>query len=1093
MMKRLFATLSLLAAVVAGGTSSLAAQGVTTSQVRGIITGANGAIGEARIVAVHMPSGTRYIGTSRADGRYAIPGMRVGGPYTITATAIGFQPRSRDEVYLTLGQATDVNLNLSAAAVTLADLTVAGQAGVLTSTRTGAATTISNEMIVALPTVSRSITDLTRLTPQARGASFAGMDDRFNNITVDGAYFNNSFGLSGQPGGRTGVSPIPLDALEQVTVNVAPYDVRQGNFIGAGVNTVTKSGTNEFKGSLYTQYRNENYVGTSSKGNSYDPGTFKYSQIGIRLGGPIIKDKLFFFGNYEDDGLTEPGTSFVANTGGQAVTGNTTRVLKTDLDALSTYLQTNFNYATGPYQGYDSETPSRRIIGRLDFNASDRTKFSLRYVHLDSDTDVLMSNSTSLGFGNRRTNSNALNFQNSNYQIKENIRSLVGEMNSQIGSNMSNSLIIGYTSNDESRAVRGSGELFPMVDILKDGSTYTSFGYEPFTPNNELRYKSQQLQNNFTIYGNKHDLTFGVSAEKYRSENVFFPGSQSAYVYNSLADFYTDANGYISNPTRTVSPVTLRKFQVRWSNVPGLDKPLQPLDVIYAGAYAQDEWRAAENLKLTLGVRVDAPKFDDTGFTNPAANALTFRDETGAAVKYQTEALPETKMLFSPRIGFNFDVKGDRSSQLRGGTGVFTGKPAYVWISNQIGENGILTGFEDLSNTTSRPWNPNPNAYKPTTVTGAPAAAYGLAYTDPNFKFPQIWRTNLALDQKLPWGLIGTAEYMYSKDVNGISYINANLKEKTQTFTGADKRSQWVGGNTGNRVNSNISGAYVLKNQGVGSAWNYAFSLERPFQNGLYVKAGYSYGQSKNLVDPGSIAAGSWQGNPISNDPNNPDLSRGSNSPGNRFFTAVSMRKEYLATGATTFSLFLNGQTQGYGSYVYSGDMNGDGAFNNDLVYVPKSTSEMVFEQFTSGGRTYTATQQADAWDAYIKQDAYLSTRRGQYAERNGLKFPMIWRADLSVTQDLFTQIGGKKSNFQVRMDMLNFTNFLNNDWGTSYSTVASSGRPLTAAGVDGSGAARFRMATVSSGGDLINKTFKTNASIGDVWRFQLGFRYTFN
>ncbi|MDX2261752.1 MAG: carboxypeptidase regulatory-like domain-containing protein [Gemmatimonadales bacterium] len=1094
MMKRLFASLALLAAVVAGGTSSLAAQGVTTSQVRGVVRGPSGGIGGARIVAVHQPSGTRYIGQARGDGRYAISGMRVGGPYTVTATAIGFQPASRDNVFLTLGEATDADLTLAAVAVTLADLTVEAQSGALTSTRTGAATQISREVLTALPTVSRRISDLTRLTPQARGGSFAGIDDRLNNITVDGAYFNNSFGLSGAPGDRTGVSPIPLDALEQITVNIAPYDVRQGNFIGAGVNTVTKSGTNEFSGSAYMQYRNEAFVGTEAKGNAYNPGTFKYDQIGLRLGGPIIKNKLFFFGNFEDDGLSEPGTPFVANPGGVPAVGNTTRVLKSELDALSTYLKDNFDYDTGPYQDYDSETPSRRFIGRLDFNASDRTKFSLRYVHLDSDTDVLLSNSTSLGFGNRRGTTNGLNFQNSNYQIKENIRSLIGEMNTQIGSNMANNFIVGYTSNDESRAVRGSGNIFPFVDILKDGATYTSFGYEPFTPNNELRYKSQQLQNNFTIYGKKHDVTFGVSVEKYRSENVFFSGSQSVYIYNSLEDFYTDANGYIANPNRTTSPVTLRRFQVRWSNIPGQDKPLQPLEVLYAGAYAQDEFRASDKLKLTLGVRVDAPSFGDTGFENPLANAMTFQDEDGNPVQYRTEALPERKLHFSPRLGFNFDVKGDRSSQIRGGTGVFTGRPAYVWISNQIGENGVLTGFEDLSNTTARPWNPNVNAYKPTNVTGAPAAQYGLAYTDPDFKFPQIWRTNIAIDQKLPWwGLVGTAEYMYSKDVNGVKYINANLKDPTSAFTGADTRERWLGGNAGNRIQGNVSGAFVLKNQDVGSSWNYAFSLEKPFTNGFYAKAGYSFGESKNLFDPGSIAAGSWQGNPIVGDPNNPELTRGSNSPGHRFFTAFSVRKEYLSVGATTISVFINGQTQGYASYVYNGDMNGEGALNNDLIYVPANTSEMVFEQYTSGGRTYTAAQQTAAWEEYIKQDPYLSTRRGQYAERNGLKLPMLWRADLSITQDLFTRFAGKLNNLQVRVDMLNFTNFINNNWGVSQRLEAPNGRPLSTAGVDANGAARFRMNAVTTGGDLVTKTFNTNAGVGDVWRFQLGLRYTFN
>lgn len=1099
-MKRLFTVVTLLAAIMGSGASSLSAQGVTTSQLRGTVTGPSGALAGAQITAVHEPSGTRYIATARADGRYAIPGMRVGGPYTVTSIAIGFERQSRNNVFLALGQATDVNFAMREAVVQLQDLTVAAQSGVLTSTRTGASTQVAREAIEALPTINRSIDDLTRLTPQARGQSFAGVDPRLNNVTVDGAYFNNSFGLGSgtTPGGRTGVSPIPLDALEQITVNVAPYDVRQGNFVGAGINTVTKSGTNEFQGSLYYLYRNENYVGETAKGNFRDPGTFKYDQIGVRLGGPIIKNKLFFFGNFEDDGIAEPGTNFVANTGGQPVEGNTTRVLKSDLDNLSTFLTNNFDYNPGPYEGYDSETPSRRFIGRLDYNISDRTKASVRYVHLNSSTDVLLSNSTSLGFGNRRGTTNGLNFQNSNYQIKENIRSLVGEVNTLIGANKANNLIIGYTENDESRSVRGTGQLFPFVDILRDGATYTSFGYEPFTPNNELRYKSLQFQNNFTIYGNRHDLTFGVSAERYESENVFFPGSQSAYVYNSLDDFYTDANDFLANPNRTTSPVRLRRFQVRWSNIPGQEKPIQPLEVLYAGIYAQDEWRATDNLKLTIGVRVDAPRFGDTGFENPLANALTFRDENGQGVQYETQSLPGVNPLFSPRIGFNWDAKGDRSTQIRGGTGVFTGRPAYVWISNQIGENGVLTGFEQLDDAstsplTNRPFNPNPNAYKPSSVTGAPASSYGLAFTDPDFRFPQVWRTNIAIDQKLPYGLVGTAEFLYSKDVNGLTYINANLKEPTTTFSGADDRPRWTGGNAGNRIHTNVSGAFVLKNQSAGRAWNYALSLEKPFSQGFYAKMGYAYGEAENLNDPGSIASGSWQGNPIVGDPNNPVLSRAGNSPGHRFFTALSMRKEYFGFGATTISLFVDATTQGFASYVYNGDMNGEGAFNNDLIYIPRDQSEMVFEQYTSGGRTYTVAEQTAAWEAYIAQDPYLSKRRGEYAERNGLRLPMVWRADLSITQDLFTTAAGKLNNLQIRADILNFTNMLNSDWGVGNRLQAPNGRPLSAAGVNSAGAARHRMNAISTGGDLVSKTFEPTAGLGDVWRLQLGLRYSFN
>src|SRR2546430_4989704 len=423
------------------------------------------------------------------------------------------------------------------------------------------------------------------------GFSFAGQDNRLNNMTIDGSYFNNSFGLAGQPGDRTGVAPVSLDALEQLQVNVAPYDVRQGNFVGAGINMVTKSGTNDVTGTLYYNTRNDNFVGTHAGPNTFKPGSFKYHDVGVALGGPIIRNRLFFFGSFEDDGQTAPGTTFRANTGAptDTVKGNVTRVLASDLDALSSYLKNNFNYASGPYQGYDFKVPSTRFLARLDYNLSDRNKLSLRYNLLNSSSDILLSNSGSLGLGSRRSNLDALNFANSNYAILENIRSVVGEWNSSIGRRMSNNLIAGYTTSDESRK-NIAPPWFPEVEILQGGKNYTTFGFEPFTPDNQLDYNSYQLQDNYTIYLPKHSLTFGVSVEKYHSTNVFFPGAQSIYVYDSLADFYADANDFIANPTRTVSPIKLRRFQLGYSNIPGQTEPIQPLDVLYSGVYAQDEW-----------------------------------------------------------------------------------------------------------------------------------------------------------------------------------------------------------------------------------------------------------------------------------------------------------------------------------------------------------------------------------------------------------------------------------------------------------------------------------------------------------------------
>ncbi len=1081
------------------GTSSLFAQGITTAAIGGKVASSTGeALPGANIVAVHTPSGTTYGTSSRPNGRFNIPNVRPGGPYSVTVSFVGYKKVVQENVYTTLSQTIDLNFTLTEEAIQAAEVVVTAQrSAVMSAGRTGSATNLDKLTLATLPTISGKIQDFIRLTPESRGSSYGGnsylgQDSRYNNTTVDGAYFNNSFGLMGQPGERTGVAPISLDAIEQVQVNIAPYDVRQGNFVGAAMNTVTKSGTNNFFGTVAYAFRNQDFVGTKAGDNTYKPGTFDYNKLTVSLGGPIIKNKLFFFVNYEGDETKQPGTTFTANPGGAAAVGSMTRVLASDLDAVSSFLKSKFNYDAGSYQGYNFATPGKRYLAKLDFNLDQNNKLVLRYNRLDSQTDVLESNSLSLGAGNRRSNLTGLNFSASNYKILENNWSLVGEWNSIVSDNMANNLIVGYSYSDESRG--DVGKLFPLVDILDkpNGSVYTSFGSEPFTPNNELRYWSYQLQDNFTVDLGAHVLTFGVAGEKYHSENVFFPGKQSVYVYNSLQDFYTDANGYIANPSRTVSPVTLRTFQVRYMNIPGMEKPIQPLDVYYVGAYAQDEWQVTKDLRLTIGLRFDVPSFGETGFANANADGLSFMDETGATVKYSTAKLPDANILFSPRVGFNWDIFGDRSTQLRGGTGIFTGKPAYVWISNQIGNTGVLTGFLSASNTTAYPFNPNPDTYKPKTVTGAPAASYELALTDPDFKFPQQWRSNVAVDHRLPLGLVGTAEFIYGREVNGVYYINANQTKPNTSFTGADNRPRWT---TSNQLNSNVANATVIKNEDQGFSYSFSAALERPLTEGFYGKVAYNYGVSKNTVDPGSIASGSWSGNQVPGNPNNAPVAFSQNSPGQRVFASLSYRAEYFNFGATTVSLFWDGSTLGNGSYAFSGDLNGDGNSNNDLLYVARNTSEMNFVQFTSGGVTYTPAMQAAAWDAYINQDEYLNSRRGQYAERGGAFLPMVFRADMSIVQSVFADVFEKKQTLQIRLDMLNVGNLINKQWGIGQRFVNL--QPLIVASsaqggpADSQGRAQYTMRVVNS--KLMDHTFEKTVFLQDVYSFQLSIKYFFN
>ena len=1111
-----------LAAMLPASVAPAIAQGVTTGSMAGTVMDSTMMpVRDAQVIAIHLPSGTTYEATTRADGRFFIPGMRVGGPYSVTVAYSGtggtaFSPMTHEDVNVNLGVSTDLSFTVTAIAVTEEVTVTAVVDPVFSSSRTGAATSIDREEIALIPTLNGRISDVTRLTPQSSGSNFAGADNRMNNITVDGSSFNSLFGLGGQPGDRTGVAPISLEAIEQIQVSVAPYDVRQGSFTGAGVNTVTRSGSNRLSGSFYHRFRDQDWVGTEAANQVVNPGTFTFRNTGGWASGPIVKNKWFAFGNYEDQLDKRPLTTFRANKGGEPIGGQVTRVLESDLIALSAFLKNNFSYDTGPYADIPDETPAKRFLIRSDYNLNNAHKVSFRYNYLDSFSDTNLSSSTSALQGRTNLSTNFMTYSGSNYHVLENIRSGIGEWNWVIGNSMANSFQSGYTTQDESRVP--NGEIFPLVDIFEGGTNYISFGGEPFTFPNGLKYNTFQLQDNFTKFTNRHTLTFGAYSEKYHSNNLFMNCCrQSAYGYNSLADFYTDANDFLANPNRTLSPITLRAFQISYSNVPGVTQPPQLLDVWYSAGYVQDEWRPRSNLSVTGGLRFDVSAFKNTAYSNPDADRLTFRDENGQPVQYVTGSMPDTKVLWSPRVGVNWDVLSDQTTQVRGGTGLFSGRPAYVWISNQIGNTGVLLGgtVPDVNPGNRFPFNPNIDTYKPASVVaGTHAPLYSLNVTDPAFKFPQVWRTNLALDRKLPGGFVSTTEYMYAQDVNGIYYINANLPAAQSRFAGVDNRPRWVGpacvsaGNPGGcsfRINSepgNVVGVnYVLMNGAEGNSWNIAQSIQKTTAFGLSVRGAYSYGVAHSISDPEATAATSFARNSQSADPNNPGSSISLWSPGHRVFALVNYTRSYFSWGATSISAFWEARHATNGSssrlsYTFAGDMNGDSISANDLIYIPRDQSEMNFTAFTLGTRTFTAAEQAAAWDAYIQQDPYLKKNRGQYAERNGLVMPMFRSLDLSITQDLFHNIGGARNGFQLRLDIVNFGNLLNSDWGVSQRPVGTVNfnnqlQILTNPGVDAQGRSTYRLAVVNN--ELIKNTFQTAATTSDVYQLMLSLRYSFN
>ncbi len=1082
--------------------TSLSIAQTTTSTVYGIVKDAGGetVIG-ANVTLIHVSSGTKYHSITNASGYYNIPAVRPGGPFSIQISYVGYTTFETKEIYTSLGASTAVNAILTDDVTSLKEVVITGGSSSFSKDQTGAAQQFSRREVQSIPiTGSRTMASITKYNPQGDGRSFGAQDSRLNNFTVDGSILNNGFGLGGesQAGGRTGSTPISIDAIEQLQVNIAPFDVRQSGFVGAGINAVTKSGTNDIEGSVYTSFRDNSskFVGDNAAGTPVVASKFEENMKGFRLGAPIIKDKLFLFVNAEEISQTSPATDWVST--GSPLTGITSRVTYASMETLSNFMKDKFGYITGPWEGFDSQMNSKKFLGRLDWNISDNHKLTLRYVHHDSESYFHVSNSNSAGAGNRRDNFNAMSFQNSGYTLQDNTRSAVLELNSKLSETLHNNLIVGYDKQIEDR---GYIELFPTIDIREGGSTYTSVGFDPFTPGNKLNYSNFHITNNITKYIGKHTIVAGVNYEKFISNNLFFPASNGVYIFDSLAQFYASANFAAANsgaPSTTLALAPAR-FQFRYSALPGATDPTQQLISNRVDLYLQDEYNVSEKLKVTGGMRVSMIEFTNTALENPAVTAMTFtRGE-----KWNTGVMPKTQYLFEPRLGFNYDIKGDRSTQIRGGTGVFTGKPPYVFLSNQIGNNGVLTGYIDVSGAAAAPYGftPDPAKYftpaNPTLPT-----TFDLALTDPDYKFPQVWKSNIAIDHKLPGGFIGTIEYIYGQNINAVSYYNANLRDPiAPTFVGPDNRVRFGGTDPTVRINSAVSLAAVLTNTDKGYYNNTTLKLEYPAKNGLWGSFALSFSDAKDMQSAGSIAGGSWTSIRSINGNNNVGLSTSDNNIKERMVGLMGYRFNYGKKngGATSFTLGYIGQSGSGYTYNISGDMNGDRVSNNELLFVPRNGADIRFVQFNSAIQpngsvtTFTIAAQQQAFEDFIKQDKYLSSRRGQYTERNGSYIPMLHRMDFSVTQDFYLTFLGHKNSFQVRADIMNFGNLLNNNWGVSQRATVPSLLAYSSVGADGIPV--YRLATQLNEDRysiLARDTYSKNTSVSNVWTAQISLRYTF-
>jgi carboxypeptidase family protein len=1051
------------------------AQGVTKSAINGMVTDDNGdPLTGANVVVMHEPTGTSYGAAVRDGGFFDIPNMRVGGPYTVTVSFVGYQEQKEENVYLRLGQTARLDFTLSESAMTTETIeVVAEQDEVLNSDRTGAATYINPEEVAQMPSIKRSTRDLTRLDPRSDGNfSFGGKNWLYNSISIDGSYFNNAFGLDDPaPGGQTNAEPIPFDAVEQVQVSVAPFDVREGGFTGAGINTVTKSGTNLYKGSLYGFYRNEGLQGNEVSGNEVSANPdLTYFQSGFTASGPIIENEMFFFINGEVERREDPGTNFTADRDGNVEFGES-RVDAATMDAIRTRMIEVYNYDPGEYEGYIHETNNEKLLMKLDWNINESMEASLRYNYLDARRDlgphpfVLSPNSTGRG-----PNENSLPFQNSGYEMNNQINSFAMEVNNR-SDQWSNRFFASYNRFRDFRDP--FSEDFPTIDIAENGITYTTFGHEPFSIHNILDSDIFQVTNNFSYFMGDHVLTFGATYETwafFNAFNIFRHGLfQLPYFLDFEGDGIPNGSRFFSladffNETDPDSALLLREM-VGSGPYKGED-----IDVGQFALYVQDEYVMSPTFNVSLGLRVDFPLYFNDLKANPFSTGLTLLDENDKAEVQDQSKMPDATPVISPRVGFNWDVQGDRSLQVRGGTGIFAGKVPFVWIGNNISNPGA---------------NPNLPAH---------LQSFDLNAMDKDFQWPQSWTTNFAVDHKLPWGILGTLEFVYSKDLAAPYVRNADLKAPSRILpdgrpyfndaTGSHELNQSFGADDG-------AGAYIIDNSDEGYNYNITTQFRKVFDFGLSTMLSYSYLEARNLMKSTEIASVLWVENPTQGDPNKPELGYSEFGNRHRVIGAANYKHYWDSNWATSFGLFFEfaegNRFAGAGgnrySFTYAGDVNADGSGGNDLIYIPRDQSEIILQDSPEHG---TATQQWSRLNAFIEQDDYLKEHRGEIAERFGAINPWFGNIDLRILQDFAIMAGEEKHTFQLSLDILNVANLINSDWGVRQVASSAATSPLSLTGFDGNGRPMFNFTGPE-------ETHVDDPSILSRWRAQIGLRYFFN
>lgn len=1069
---------------------------VTTSALSGKVTlgGSNESVVGATIQAIHEPSGTRYGAVTNVDGRYTIQGMRVGGPYTIKVTYIGYQPKEAKGVTLQLGETHNQNFNMSEDASVLGEVVIRGKASKFAAEKTGASTNISNTQIMNMPTINRSITDIARLSPYSNGMSFAGGDGRSSNFTLDGANLNNNFGLTDKlPGGG---SPISMDAIDEVQIVVSPFDVRQTNFIGGGINAVTKSGTNKFKGTAYIYYNNENMHGNrvnnldlSERGKN---GTTTY---GFTLGGPIVKDKLFFFANAEYSKSPNVVNRWRASENGNANPANyISRVSQAEMQKVKDFLIQKYGFDPGSYTDFPAEDNNLKLLGRLDWNINNDHHLAVRYNYTKDKAWKSVNGSSSDAYTRMNTNrlsQYGMSFSGSMYSQNNSVMSISADLNSRFGANISNQLLFTYTDIDEKRETNCSD--FPFVDIMPGYETddmgnvtsqtiesYISFGSDLFSHNNRVQNKILTVTDNFTYYLGAHKLTAGFNFEHQLANNAYMRGGTGYYRYRSLDDFFNGA----------VPETVILAYGYN-----GELNPTAQVQFNQAGIYVQDEWNVLDNLKLTGGIRFDDIFFDNNDLMeNKAISALDFGGR-----RIDTGSWPKSNVQISPRIGFSWDVFGDRSFKVRGGTGLFAGRLPLVFFTNMPSNAGMSQGFNRAS-TTYKNGIITPDAalnnFKGGLVTdvnkirellGAPATITPEQGTVPssfagvvsNFKMPQVWKTSIGLDYQVPvsFPLTVSTEFTYTKKIHDVLINDYNIKDNStwETLKGTGDNRHIYPADYQYYKKKN---ACVLTNTSEGYGWTYNLTVNaEPIKN-LNLMAAYTHTVMKEMTGmPGNNAYSTWANMYTVEGPNFLKLSNSRYVIPDRIIASAN-----YTYGKDHFSLFYQGYSPSGYSFFYDGDINGDGN-KYDMMYIPKDENDIHF------------TKAEDAklfWD-FVNQDSYLKNHKGEYAEPYSARAPFVHRFDFRWAHDFDVKVGNTTHKLVLSMDIMNVGNLFNSKWGVEKNMIGCNNGKILKVDKVKDGVPYFSMFKDKATGLAPTSTWDFNRNYNQCWKMQIGVKYIFN